>query len=90
MKCLCCSSEIHPYNWKYCSIACRNKEISKIPRRNYKRVHMVCKNCGEHYIVVNSRKDKSSYCSKECQGLALGKGMQERRRKKEKENVISN
>ncbi len=68
MKCLRCDKVIPVYNWKYCSIECRNKTVSKVPRGTSRRTNMVCRECGTFYLVRNSQKHRSKYCSKKCQG----------------------
>lgn len=73
MNCIECGKLIGQYNWKYCSIKCRNKAVSKLPRRTYKRTNLVCEECGKIYLVVNSKKEKSHFCSRKCQGKMLSK-----------------
>ncbi|CAB4166831.1 hypothetical protein UFOVP844_61 [uncultured Caudovirales phage] len=73
MKCLNCDKIVKTENWKYCDKQCRNESISKLARKNYRKTNMICRNCGKIYLVKNSQKMRSHYCSRICQGQTLSR-----------------
>ena len=66
VECQECKGQMNPSNWKFCSIGCRNKCVSRAKRGNYRRTYMICHTCGSRYIVRNSQVNRSKFCSKKC------------------------
>jgi endogenous inhibitor of DNA gyrase (YacG/DUF329 family) len=77
MQCAECKNDMNDKkdkNLRFCSNICKNRAISRLKRGDHRRVYMICRNCGERYIVKMSQKNKTKYCSRKCQGVILGKG----------------
>jgi hypothetical protein len=71
MKCHECGKVGSDTNWKYCSIACRNKAVARLPRGDCYKSHMSCSQCSKSYLVKNSQVKRSKFCSRQCRGLNL-------------------
>lgn len=71
IQCKYCGKTIvtKKYSQKYCSRSCSSKDKTGKNSANWKggKVSIECKNCNKEYKVKRVKKDKSIYCSNECQ-----------------------
>lgn len=72
----CKIKDIGDRNFYFCSILCRNRYVSRLKRKCYKRVNMICKMCGINYVVRKCHANRSKYCSRKCKANSMRKNIQ--------------